>query len=530
MSTATAPALAARAVTRHTVRQIRRGAVVVALVAAGMSAVVAWQYRTAFAGTLDDSALHALAANRAIAVLFGPPVALDDVGGFTVWRTGAGVQVLLAAWALLAATRITRGEEDAGRADLLLAGRLRNADLVARALGALAAGLLAAAAALLAALLAAGTDPAGAAVHAAGVLGTGLTFAAAGTLAAQVLPTRGAATGAAVALLCAGVLMRMLADGSGRLAWLAWLTPFGLNGRAAPFAGDRVAPLLVLAALPVLLGAAAIAAARRRDTGGGLVAIAVRRPPRTRLLGSPAGFATRRALRPTGGWALGLATFFLFIGTLTTSVLRFLSDNPRFAELAAAAGFGRLDTAGGMAAAMFGLLAIPAGLYAATRVAALAADETARRWTPLLALPVTRFRLAATEAAVTAAGMLALLVASGLAFLAGAPVTAGDALAGALNAAPVAALSLGAAVLALGWAPRAVVAVGALPTAGGFLLLVAAQTAHAPGWVVGLSPFAHLAPVPDVPPDWPATAVLCGFAVLLTGIGTAGYARRDLTG
>jgi ABC-2 type transport system permease protein len=34
---------------------------------------------------------------------------------------------------------------------------------------------------------------------------------------------------------------------------------------------------------------------------------------------------------------------------------------------------------------MFGLLAIPAGLYAATRIATMSTDETNRRWTPLLA-------------------------------------------------------------------------------------------------------------------------------------------------
>jgi hypothetical protein len=38
---------------------------------------------------------------------------------------------------------------------------------------------------------------------------------------------------------------------------------------------------------------------------------------------------------------------------------------------------------------MFGLLAIPAGLYAATRIAAFAADENNRRPTGLVALPLT---------------------------------------------------------------------------------------------------------------------------------------------
>ena len=115
---------AGRAVTGLAVRQVRRGALVVLVVVAGVSALVAVQYRQVFADAFDAASLRALAENPAIRTLFGEPVALDDPGGFTVWRTGTFAAVLVGVWALLAATRITRGEEDAGRWDLLLAGRL----------------------------------------------------------------------------------------------------------------------------------------------------------------------------------------------------------------------------------------------------------------------------------------------------------------------------------------------------------------------------------------------------------------------
>src|SRR4028119_2029723 len=76
-------------------------------------------------------ALDALAANPAIRTLFGEPLALDDPGGFTVWRTGTVLAVLVAVWAALAAVRILRGEEEAGRWDLLLAGRVPVGTVVA---------------------------------------------------------------------------------------------------------------------------------------------------------------------------------------------------------------------------------------------------------------------------------------------------------------------------------------------------------------------------------------------------------------
>ncbi|MEV0293522.1 hypothetical protein [Nocardia sp. NPDC050710] len=103
-----------------------------AVTAAGMSALVASQYQTTFADAIDTNAIRALAENPAIRVLFGTPRALDDPGGFTVWRTGTPVLVLSGVWALLAATRVTRGEEDAGRWDLLLGGAVRAVDLLVR--------------------------------------------------------------------------------------------------------------------------------------------------------------------------------------------------------------------------------------------------------------------------------------------------------------------------------------------------------------------------------------------------------------
>jgi ABC-2 type transport system permease protein len=527
-------AKASRAVRGLAVRQVRRGALIVAIVCAVMSAGVAAQYQAMFQGSIAESGLQALAENPAIRTLFGPPVALDDAGGFTVWRTGLPVLVLASVWILLAATRITRGEEDAGRWDLLLAGRLRTADVVSRCLATIAGSALVISVAVGASLIAAGTTPTGAIVYAAAILGVTLTFGSAAVLAAQVMPTRSSAVGVVVGLLGVGLLVRMLADGVPRLAWAAWTTPFGLTARAAPYADNRVAPLFVLTGIPLVFAMAAFVTARRRDVGSGLVAMATRRPPRTALLGSIGGFAVRRAIRPTIGWAAGIAVYFVLIGALIASILEFLDKNPRFAELAGAAGFGGLNSANGFAAALFSVLAIPTGLYAATRLAAMVADEKGRRWTPVFAAPVSRIHLAVIEIGMATVGVVVLHATAALAIWAGAaitgaPLTIGAAMAGALNTAPIAWLAVGAAALAVGWLPSAVGAIGALPVVGGFLLNVITQGMQAPAWVVNLSPFVHVSAVPNLPPDWTTIATLMVIGVIMTAIGFAGYARRDLT-
>ncbi|MFD3458281.1 ABC transporter permease [Nocardia fluminea] len=500
---------------------------------AGLSAVVAVQYQTTFAETLDADALRALAENPAIRILFGEPRALDDPGGFTVWRTGTPVLVLCGMWALLTATRLTRGEEDSGRWDLVLGGRVRMADLVAWCTAALSVAALVSAAGIGAALIATGTDATGAVMHGLCVFGSTVTFAGVGVLTAQLLGSRSAATGAACAVVGVCLLLRMLADGVPALAWTAWFTPFGLAARAAPYADNRVAPLLALAGLAIAPAVGALIVAHRRDLDGAVYVRADTRAPRTRLLGSVPAFAVRRALAPTTGWAVGIAAYFMLIGALTSTIVRFLEQNPRFADLAATAGFSGLGSVTGFAASIFAVLAIPTGLYATTRIAAMAADEKARRWTPVHALPLSRYHLAGAEIAVTALGVAILLTTAALAMWigavsTGAPLGLSDVFSGTFNLIPVVLLALGASTLALGWYPHAVAAIGAVPVVGGFLLDVIATSADAPTWVREISPFAHLAAVPDTAPNIFASVILTAIAAATTALGLLGYAHRDL--
>jgi ABC-2 type transport system permease protein len=521
-----------RAVSRLAVRQLRRGAVVVALICGGMSALAASQYKP-IGDFLDESGLRALAENPAIRILSGPPIAIDDPGGFTVWRTGPSLSVFASVWIMLAAIRITRGEEDGRRWDLLLAGRLRMTDVVVRCLAALVGSATLIGVAVAAGLLAARTEPTGAVIHAAGITCVALTFATTALLAAQVVPSRSGATGLTVAALGVSLLLRMIADGSHQLAWSAWATPFGLTARAAPYADNRIVPLIVLGAFPIVLAGAALFAARHRDLGDGIVAVSDSRSPRTRLLQSIGGFALRRTWRITLWWATGIAAYFLLVGATLAWLLALFQTNPRFAELAAAAGLGGHKMVNVIAAALFSMLAVFTGLYAAMRLAAMVADEKAGRWTLLFAQPISRVRLVSTEIMVTVGGVVALHCSAAVAVwsgaqITGAPLQLSDSFAGALNSVPAALLAAGAAAVGVGWLPSAAGAIGALPVVGGFLVNVIMQTTKAPGWVVNLSPWAHLAAVPDTPPNWAATTIFLLVGAVLSGLGVCGYVRRDL--
>jgi ABC-2 type transport system permease protein len=524
-----------RLVVAAAARQVRRGTLVVSALTGVLAAFVAAEYRDTFGGAVSAASLETLANNPAIRTLFGPPVALGDPGGFTVWRTGTVLGVLVGTWAALAATRITRGEEEAGRWDLLLAGRVRLGALVRAHLGLVLAAAALPGAAGAVGLVLAGTRTTGALLFGAVLAGTGMTGAALGVLGAQLFHERRAASGFAVAVLLGGLLVRMVGDGVPALAWLQWAGPFGLLSRAQPFGADRWLPVLVLAAIVALLAFLAVRASAGRDVGSARLRGRDRAAAPSRLVRTIGGLAVHRVRRPVLTWGLGLGAYFLLIGLLARSMTDFLRDNPAFARLAAQAGFTQLSSVEGYVSAIFTLLAIPVGAFAAARIAATAADESAGRLTALYSLPVSRVRwvTAETLTIAVACGVLAVVAGVGTwvgASWVGAGLALGDSVAAALNVVPVALLCLGAALAALGWVPSAVLAIGVLPAAGGYLLQVFADTFRWPEAVRDLSPFAHLGSVPAEHVDVAGAVGMPAIALLLAVVGLVGYAHRDLRG
>ena len=516
-------------------RLVARGGIILVSLVAGLTAVVVLQYAVTFASPEDVRGLQVLVGNPAIRVLFGAPRALDQAGGFTVWRTGTFTAVAAAAWALATTTRLTRGQEDAGRAWLTLAGPLRLRSTLLAHLLVVAAVLVIFGLTLGLTMVASGAGGAGAATYATGVALVGLLFAAVGAAGGQLLGERRSATGLGAGLLIVGLLVRMVADGIESLGWASWATPFGLLSLSAPYADDRWAPLGALALSVVAVSAAAWAMAGRRDLGSGVLSGKEGRRPRLRLLSSVWGFVVRRTLPAFLGWSLALAAYFLLIGLLAVSLTDFLQANPRFADLAAAAGFAGLATVQGYIASLLLLLPVPLGLFATARVANQAHDEAAGRTPLLLSRPVSRIAWAGQHAAVIASATLLMALLTGSVVWLGVRVVGAglgydEAIAGALNVVVVAWLSLGAAVLALGWMPRAVSLVGTLPVVGGLIVWVLADTLSWPDWSRWLSPFTHLASVPSDEPDWAAQVGMLAIAALLLSLGLVGFARRDLRG
>ena len=526
-TTGRSPAAAAR---RLAVREVRTGAVVVAVAAAALVWAVVTTYTSLGVG---DAAISQFADNPALRALFGVPHRITEPGGFTVWRAGSFVLVITGLWSLRTTTRVLRGEEDAGRWELLLSGPLQAGTALRNHLGVLAAACSLSGAAVATAFLVAGEPAAGSVLYGTAVALVAMLFGALGALLAQVFGQRRQATGVGGLVLGAAFAVRMLADGADGLGWLRWASPFGWAEEVRAFDEDRVGPLVLLAVAVALLGSGAMLAARRRDLGAGLVRTRDAAEPRTRLLGGLVGLAWRQRLAGLPGWVGGAAFWGLIMGGITASFTEFVRTDWTFRDAVGQLGFGAMTTPAGFVGTMFTFAAVIFALAAVLALHTLWEDEDEGRAELVVPQPLHRRAWLGAHVLAATALALATLLACGLATwagvaLSGEDLSVGDALAGAANTAPLVAAYLGLAVLLIGVRPAVGLPVGVGAVVGGFLLDLLGPVVGLPTWLIDVSPFAHLADVPAVGFDPASSLGLLAVGAVLAGAGTVAYAHRDL--
>jgi ABC-2 type transport system permease protein len=519
-----------RAATGLTVRSLRTGALVLAVTFAFLMLVAV--RGIASTALVRNAGLSSLADNPALRALYGRPYDLSTPGGFVVWRLGQFLALAAALWGLLSATRLLRGEEDAGRTDLVLAGSLRRSRLVGAQLGVLGGACVVVGLGIAVGLVVAGQAGTAAALFGAGVTTVMLVFAMTGALTAQLVAPRRRATGLAVALLATTFLLRMLADGSAGLAAATWATPFGWLERLEPFAGNRPWPLLPGLVVASLLAAAAVALALRRDTGEGVVQERAHRPRRAGL-GGPAAFALRERTGAIAGWVVGLAVVGFVVGGITDAFTDFLARNAALRDLMARFGYREMASPEGFVAALDVFAAVALGACAIASVYRIWDDEEQARLDHVFAAPVRRARWIAAALVATVVVVAASGAAYGVAIWVGVEFGKGsiafaDVLAGVLNTLPVVALVLGLAVLGLGLVPRIGAAIAGGVLAAWYVLNFLGPALSWPSWVLDLTPFRHLAAVPAQPAAWAATAIMLAIAALELVVGIVAYERRDL--
>ena len=480
---------------------------------------------------------RAYGPNTAMNALLGSERAVNTVAGFADWRFVGILSVLGSIWGLLMSTRLMRGEEEAGRYDLLLAGQTTRRRAAGQALAGLGAGLVALFAATALGVIVTGRSPSagfslGQCLYfSVTLVAAAAMFLAIGALASQLAGTRRRAAAMAGVVFGLAYALRMVADTNQGLHWLVWLSPLGWVEETRPLTDPNPVALLPVLVLLIAVTAVTLHLAGTRDAGAASWPGRDSSQPHLALLGGSAGLAVR-LMRPAAlGWLSAVAVFAVLIGTTASSSAKDATGSQGISQA-----IGRLGGHGSIVADDLGLtfliLAVLIALISAGQITAMRTEEADGYLENLLVRPVSRTswfagRLGLSSLLILTAGLLAGIGAwagtasqhSGVGF--GSLVTAG------LNVVSPGLFLLGLGALVLGAWPRRTSAVVYGYLAWSFLIEFAGGVVHTSHWLLDTSVFFHMVPAPATSPDWPSMAVITGLGIGGAVLGGILLCRRD---
>jgi ABC-2 type transport system permease protein len=476
-----------------------------------------------------DKAAAASQDNVAAIIFNGPPQGLNTVGGQVAFQTGTFGLILMGLMSVFMLGRLTRGEEEAGRAELLRSLPIGRHSLPASALATVAAMNVVTGALVTLTLIAFDLPVTGSVVFGLSFTLFGLFMAAVTAVAAQVSENTRVVYG--IGGLVIGLSFVVRAVGDINDGTLSWLSPIGWAQKARPFAGEIWWPLLLLMAATALAAWLAIGLSRRRDLGAGLVPPRAGRAHAAPSLGTPIGLATRLQRGAVAGWSAGLIVLAVAYGSITDSINQFVEDNESLSDIIAAQGSGTLIEQ--YLAMSFRILALIASAYAIQSVLRIRSEETATHAEQILTTPTSRIRWAGAHVVLAFGGTLTILLLIGVSFgVADFAVTRdsaafGQSVVGAVVYAPAVWVLAGFTVALVGFMPRvAVWAWGALGVC--FVIGMFGQLLGLPSGVKGFSPFEHVPQYPAASLNFIPLAGLLLIAVGLTAFGLGTLRRRDI--
>jgi len=477
-----------------------------------------------------DQAAAASQDNPAALAFNGPAVALDTLGGQVAFQIGAVGLTIVGLMSLLMIGRLTRGEEESGRLELIRSMAVgRHAPLAASVLVVGAMDVVVGLATTLA-LIAMGLPFGGSLVLGASYTVLGLVFVGIAAITCQIVDSARVASGLAGAVLGLSFAVRAIGDvGNGAVSWLS---PIGIAQKSRPYGGDLWWPLGIGLILAVLCGGAASWLAARRDFGAGLVAPRAGPASAPASLERPLGLAVRLQRGTVLWWAVGVLLTGIAYGSIANSIEDFVADNQAMADMFTAAAGGASLTDSYLATSLL-ILAILTGGAALQMTLRLRTEESAGRAEPILATRTSRRSWMASHVLVGLIGSAAIMVAGGLGLGLIYGIIIGDAgqvprlMAAAVAQLPAIWVLVGVAAALYGLVPRMAVAAWAVL---GVALVVAMFGAllDLPGWLLDLSPFQHTPAVPATAVTALPLVVLLALAGGLTAAGLAGFRRRDI--
>ncbi len=527
-------------ISRFVARRTMRGAALWALVFGGFVASKAIGFvDTYHTEAARQQVVATFSNNIGIEILLGPIKRSASVGSVVTWNTLGAMVMIGAVWALLLATKTLRGEEDAGRWEVLLSGPTSARRATANAIAGLGLSLgvffvvIAAAFLLIGQAHGLGFRASASLLFAFTVVAGIALFMMAGALASQILPTRARASGVAATVFGICFLMRAVGDITSA-HWLLNITPFGWIEKVQPLADSRPVWLLPIAAVTVILGGLAVFFAGRRDLGEGVLADNDTAEPRTAMLNSPLPATIRLTRAVNLGWLSGIFATALLYGLMTKSAAK------AFAESASAqhilnrlAHQAQTASVTAFLGIIFFLQMIFIMAYAASSMSAIRRDEADGYLDNFLVEPFGRLSWLAGRIFLALSVIILAGAATGIGVWAGTAsqhlsVSTGTLLSATANALVPAIITVGVGVFTFAVRPRltSLLAYGVLSWS--FLISMVSSGINLNHWILDTSILNQVVFAPAANPAWGTNAIIAAIAAVLCVLGAFIFNRRDL--
>jgi ABC-2 type transport system permease protein len=496
-------------------------------------------YESSFTTPASQAQAAALGSNAGLQALLGIPHNIETVAGFTAWRS-LGIVILLGAiWAILLATKNFRGEEEAGRWELLLSGQTTARRAVVQTFTGLAAAL-GAMYAVTAAITIATSRSLRVPFSAPDSLFLVLAlmsvvcfFIAVGAFISQLAATRRQATTWTAAIFGICFVLRSIGNAGPSLDWVGWFSPLRWVDHLQPLTNPSPGWLLPLGLLSGVLITLTVYLAGVRDLGSGLIKGSDAALARKALLGN-AFMASLRFLKASLlGWFIGISLFSYLFGTVSLTASQTFSDSSPLRKAISIVEGGANSEAKAFMGFIFIIVSTIMMVMAATQLSAAREEEAKGFLDNLLVRRVSRTswllgRVTLGIATFTITGIAAGIFAwlgvhaqnSGLSF--------DSMLLAGVNIVVPAILVLSIGVLTLGFIPRATSFIVYGVIVWSFLIEIIGSIIKSSDWLLNTSILHHLAAAPAVEPNWKSLAVMLALSLVLIAIGSLGFARRDL--
>lgn len=471
---------------------------------------------------------EAVTAGSALVAINGKVEGIDSLGGVIQDEFGFLAAFLLPLAGISLIARATRLEEESGRLELLLGGRIARHEPTVAALLVATATIIATTVLFALGLTVSGVPIAGSVLYALSLGALAFVFAALAALLAQLtLHSRGVYTVSLIVLATSYVLRGV---GDVTRTWATWLSPLGWAERAAPFGDQRWWALTIPLATGLALGGMALRLAARRDLGSALDRGGAGPERAAARLRSPIGLAVWIHRPAILGWLAGGVLLTGMMGTLARQILDAMAGNPALVQ---AMGITNGRPSDGFVAAIQLYLAVIAAGYAVQAIGTLRTEEAAGRLETRLCGTLSRARWLASQGLVVLGGLLTIVLGSSLVLGLATALSVGDmaevgpTLRSALDYLPAELVLAGMALAVYGLRPRlfgfAWVGYGVMT----FIALLG------PGlklgqWALDVSPTTHVGNPPvGAIETGPLIAMTC-VAVTLVAVGFAAFHRRGV--